>query len=198
MVLSYCFANNIKTKLANFLSTRFDTPPILLCLGTDKLLADCLGAIVATTMRSRNYPNYIYGGLESPITQQNAQFCHDFIHTMHPASPLIIVDSMATLKQHRLGYISITNSYIGAVNSFKFEADIFIYGITTLIQNNKLCSARLYNILTLNSIICDALEKFSKNTQKIPQKYNQANFYKTSLSQNKYINITKDKVIHCG
>ncbi len=153
--------------LAEFLTKHFFTPPIILCLGTDKMLADCLGAVVGTNLRNSDYPNYVYGGMLAPITHQNAQFCHDFIHTMHPFSPLIIIDSMATITQSRLAHISVRDDYIGAVNSLNLHADLFIYGISAILKNDHLHSAKLCNILSLNNTIIVGIKKFLKNTQKI-------------------------------
>jgi len=158
---------DVGAKIENFLSENFYKPPILLCIGTDKILADSLGSLIATTLRNADYPNFIYGGLSAPITHQNAQFCHDFIHKKHQNSPLIIIDSMVSTHQNRLGQIVLTNNYTGAINSLKLTADLFIFGITGLVQNNKIRSASLCNIFDLNLIICGAMNRFIKNTQKI-------------------------------
>ena len=169
----YSYAKNAAEKISQFLLSKFSTPPVLLCLGTDRMLADCLGAMVATDLRNADYPNFIYGGLAAPITHQSAQFCHDFIHTMHPSSPLIIIDSMATTEQARLGHISINSAYVGAINSLDLHADLFIYGISSLFRNNRLCAARLNNIFSLNSAISDGIKNFTKNIQKINKNHPQ-------------------------
>lgn len=163
----YTFAKNSATTLADFMIKITKQIPVILCLGTDKILADCLGALVGNTLKNENYPNYIYGCLDAPITHKNAQFCHDFIHEMHPLSPLLIIDSMATNSQSRLGQISIQNNYIGAVNNLNLRADIFLYGITSLVTNHRVTSARLQYINQLNKTIVSAIKMFIKNIQTI-------------------------------
>ncbi len=165
----YAYSKNASENLAKFLSLNFNKPPVLLCLGTDRLLADSLGPLTADKLRERCYPAFIYGGLHSPITHQSAEFACDYIRTMHPYSPLIIIDSMATSSQYRLGHIVVSKDYVGAIQTLSLNADLYIYGITSILNNNMLKNARLDNIYTLSNALTSAFIQYSSNSLKSTQ-----------------------------
>lgn len=164
---AYAHSQSSSDFLSSFLEQIFPTPPVLLCLGTDRVLADSLGPLVASNLRAQNYPNFIYGGLHAPVTRQNAEFACDYIRTMHPCEPVLLIDSMATKNQCRLGHTIITNNYCGAINRLNLSANFYLYGITSLFNNSAFQNARLNTIYTLSDCIILALKKFVKNTKKI-------------------------------
>ena len=144
--------------LSNALKTGLKKSPIVLCLGTDTILADCLGPLVAEKLKQNNYPNFIYGGLSKPITSKNAEFASLFIDTIHSNTSKVIIDSMTTQNQSRLGKIILSNSYIGAINNLNLKADLFIYGITSILNSkSKFSYCRLYQIEELANKIATAL-----------------------------------------
>lgn len=154
----YGYAPNTKGSLAKFLSEYFlHNDIVLLCLGTDKLVGDCLAPLVAEKLRQNEFPFYIYGGLNAPITAQNAQFAYDFIRTIHPTSKIILVDSMATTKQANLGDLVVTKEYLGAFRNLEIYPDLCIYGVTSLLHNNLLNCARLRNVEFLANLICNSI-----------------------------------------
>lgn len=132
-------------------------PPVFLCVGSDKLVSDCLAPIVAENLRQNDCPFYIYGGLNAPITATNCEFAHDFIRAVHPTSRLILIDSMATRSQARLGDIVVSREYYGAVNNLALHPDLCIYGVTSLLHGKMLDCARLRNVLFTANIIANAI-----------------------------------------
>ncbi|MBO5103206.1 MAG: DUF1256 domain-containing protein [Clostridia bacterium] len=163
----YVYAPNIKTRLHAFLKNFLgNKKPVLLCLGTDKILADCLAPLTADLLRNQNFPCYIYGGLKSPITKQNAEYASEFINTIHKNSPIIVLDSMTTFSQSRLGHIIATDNYTGTFHKLKINADLYLYGITSLLKNNLLANARLQNIQAMAEVFSFVLTSLftEKNT----------------------------------
>lgn len=167
---SYAYSKNSALSLYDFFCKNFSTPPVLLCIGTDRILADCLGPLIADQLRAINYPQFIYGGLSAPITRQNAIFASQYIRTMHPESKLLVIDSMASTTSARLGHIIINNRYNGALQNLDIKADLYLYGITSILHQQKLFNARLFNIKNISNSIVSAFVYYVKNRQKNNQK----------------------------
>ncbi len=156
---SYVYANSTQARLQDFLQNYFEgKKPIFLCLGTDKLVGDCLAPLIAEKLRILKLPYYIYGGLDAPITAQNASFAYEFIRTVHPTSTLILIDSMATKTQSNLGDIVITEKYFGAFHDIQIKPDLCIYGVTSLLYNNLLNCARLANVERIANTVATAIK----------------------------------------
>lgn len=166
---SYVYANNTLMRLQSFLIDYLKgKKPVFLCLGTDKLVGDCLAPLCATKLRKLNLPYYIYGGLEAPITSQNATFAYEFIRTIHSTSTIILIDSMATRSQANLGDIVITNNYISAINTINIKPDLCIYGVTSLLHNNLLNCARLNNVEKIADTMSTAISNALSMIQVVP------------------------------
>ncbi|MBQ7977241.1 MAG: DUF1256 domain-containing protein [Clostridia bacterium] len=166
----YAFSNVTCSRLSEFLGEYLaNKKPVFLCLGTDKVVGDCMAPLVADFLRQQELPYYIYGGLSAPITAQNCEFAFEFTRSVHTDSDIILIDSMATREQARLGDIVVSEEYYGAINSLKIKPDLCIYGVTSILKNGLLNSARLYNVEKTAKIIAKSiknainLHKFAKN-----------------------------------
>ncbi len=163
----YAFSTRTVDALSNALKNEFlDKQPVFLCLGTDRIVGDCLAPLTADIMRQRKLPFYIYGGLNAPITAKNCEFACDFIRVMHPNSLLVLIDSMATRTQANLGDIVVNNDYFGAINALKIQPDLCIYGVVSMLKNNLLNCARLRNVEYIARVISNAIENALSNSQK--------------------------------
>lgn len=70
------------------------TPPIIVCIGTDRVSGDCLGPIVGHLLTGRyRLPTFVYGTLNNPITAKNAETTKLFVEQMHPDRPILAVDA---------------------------------------------------------------------------------------------------------
>ena len=171
----YCYSSTTKSRLANFLYNSIYKKPVILCIGSDKMLADCLAPLTAELLRKKDFSYFVYGGLSAPITTKNAEFACDFIHTIHKNSQIIVIDSMATTRQSRLGTIIISDTYKSAINNLNLDANLYIYGITSLLDstNNLLTNARLNNIekiaTTITNALCD-IANFYTEISKLKEK----------------------------
>ena len=74
----------IKSLTGILLSKRLNNKiPINLCIGTDSLLADYLGQVVAEKLKQQNYHNFVYGELEKPVAVLNTEFANNSIDNIH-------------------------------------------------------------------------------------------------------------------
>ena len=81
----YDIANSIK----NFVTD--DT--VIVCIGTDKCIGDCLGPLVGTILEDNLFPLPIYGTLSSPIHALNIDTRLNEIITLHPNACIIGIDA---------------------------------------------------------------------------------------------------------
>ncbi len=69
-------------------------PPVVICIGTDRVTGDALGPMVGEILtRELNAPFCVYGTLGYPITALNLTKTLKFIRDRHPLNTLIAVDS---------------------------------------------------------------------------------------------------------
>ena len=85
-----------KARLAEELSDKLANgkPPVYMCIGTEKVFSDSLGPRVGTLLNLAMYqPTFVYGLVEQNITAENLCKSYEFIKTMHPDSPIVVVDA---------------------------------------------------------------------------------------------------------
>lgn len=171
----YGYANNamqhISQKLSNIFGTNVESV-VFLCLGTDRVIFDSLGCMVGQMLKSNNLPHYVYGDLNHCITGKNVGFAVDYIRTMHPHAILCVIDAMATRDQIHLDEVVIADQYIGSLsNGTEINADIFVYGITTVCNKNIKLGAgtRLYAVYKLAQVIAQSIMLASN--QHYPQNF---------------------------
>lgn len=89
---------NYKTKLAyyeiaEFIKKYITTNTIIICIGTDKCIGDCLGPLVGTFLEESSFPIPVYGTLESPIHALNIDKKVEEIKKLHPNSTIVGIDA---------------------------------------------------------------------------------------------------------
>ena len=123
--------------------------PVFLCVGSDKFVSDSLAPIVSEMLTKKyNIPAYVYGGLDYNINATNLTCAVNYIETVHPHNPIVLID--ATLGED-VGKIKLTNggfAGLGKVIPIKRVGDISILGVVgRKSQNFDLNSTRLKLIL---------------------------------------------------
>jgi len=69
-------------------------PPVVLCIGTDRVIGDALGPIVGELLvRRYDVPAFVYGTLSLPVTALTLPAVADFIRSRHIGQKVIAVDS---------------------------------------------------------------------------------------------------------
>ena len=89
-------SNNSKTysyDLALEISNYISKNTVIVCIGTDKCIGDCLGPLVGSILTDNNFPLPVYGTLSSPIHALNIDERLKEIHAIQPDSTIIGVDA---------------------------------------------------------------------------------------------------------
>lgn len=128
-------------------------PPVILCIGTDRVTGDCLGPLAGTFLKAYEPANHlpVYGTLEAPVHALNLNEIQNQIKKKHPHNPIIAVDASLGTKKH-LGYITFGQGCLqpgaGVHKKLTAVGDIFITGIIntavpeaqTALQNTRLAT----------------------------------------------------------
>lgn len=80
-------------EIAYFLKDYIDANSIIICIGTDRCIGDCLGPLVGTLLQSENFPLKVYGTISEPIHALNIDNKLREIKKLHPASNIIGIDA---------------------------------------------------------------------------------------------------------
>ncbi len=130
-----------------------DLPPVVLCIGTDRVTGDSLGPLVGTFLHAYGSDRYlsIYGTLDFPVHALNLEDACRQIKKKHPRNLIIAVDASLGTKKH-LGYISLGQGSLkpgaGVQKKLSSIGDIYITGIINTaipeaqmaLQNTRLSS----------------------------------------------------------
>lgn len=121
--------------LARALSPLFQTYvlPVVVCVGSDRVLGDCLGPIVGSMLQRENVPAFLYGSLASPVTAREAAHLAHFLAKTHPLSPVLAIDA-AVGEKREVGLIKLNKGPLypgsGANKRLGALGDCAILGIT--------------------------------------------------------------------
>ncbi|AYD39211.1 spore protease YyaC [Clostridium fermenticellae] len=80
-------------KIADFLKDYINKNSIIVCVGTDKCIGDCLGPLVGTLLKFSSFPLPVYGTIEKPIHALNIQKKLSKIKSLHPYNNIIGIDA---------------------------------------------------------------------------------------------------------
>lgn len=84
---------NVETALALQLKSIMDTPFIILCIGTDRCIGDCLGPLVGHNLNKLGVRFPVYGTVTNPVHAVNLKECIKNIKTKHPYHNILAVDA---------------------------------------------------------------------------------------------------------
>lgn len=86
-----------KLRLAEAIKDKLEgnqNAPVYMCIGTEKVFSDSLGPRVGTLL---NYnmvkPMFVYGLCSQNITAENLCHSYEFIKSMHPDNPVVVIDA---------------------------------------------------------------------------------------------------------
>lgn len=160
--LSWSVWGTPKDKIIEDLSEILDETPVVLCLGSDRLLQDCLGPMVGSALVEQRYPSYVYGTLDAPICCQNLESAYKFIKATHPHKKLLVIDASSTRQAERLGRIVLARDYQPLnpkLKNIQLSADWFLFGVCSMYSNTfpQIVGARLAIIQKLSETISEVL-----------------------------------------
>ena len=80
-------------EIAEFMRRYINSNSIIVCIGTDKCVGDCLGPLVGTFLVEHNFPLPVYGTLKDPIHALNLDKKLIEINNLHPNASIIGIDA---------------------------------------------------------------------------------------------------------
>ena len=80
-------------EIAEGLKDFLNEDTVIVCIGTDKCIGDCLGPLVGTILEDNFFPLPIYGTIAAPIHALNIDKRLDEINKIHPNACIIGVDA---------------------------------------------------------------------------------------------------------
>lgn len=81
-------------------------PPVIVCIGTDRVTGDCVGPLVGHMLRSRGVAATVLGTLREPVTALNLDETVSEIESEYAGRKVIAVDSCVG-KEGELGRIRV-------------------------------------------------------------------------------------------
>lgn len=134
--------------------------PVILCIGTDRLIGDSLGPMVGSLLVRSGCPFPVYGTLTSPVHALNLPLYTRQIPSRHPGAPVIAVDASLG-PDWRIGCISLRPHGLrpgaGVNKELDPAGDISITGITNTEGQHpylSLQTARLSTVMEMAEEIC--------------------------------------------
>lgn len=149
-------------KLAHFLKD-YINDSIIICIGTDKCIGDCLGPLIGTSLNEKNFPLPVYGTLDYPIHALNIDEELDKIYKLHPYATVIAIDACLG-DINSIGEIHLKTDSLkpgkGVGKSLPAVGDLSIIGIVDSSSKKDLFSnraIRLSLIMDISKVITNAL-----------------------------------------
>ncbi|NLP27772.1 MAG: spore protease YyaC [Clostridia bacterium] len=150
-------------ELAYFMKDYIDKNTIIVCIGTDRCIGDCLGPLVGTILHHKKFPLPVYGSVSEPIHALNLEKRIQEINTLHPKANIIGIDACLG-DGDCIGEIQGRNYPIhpgkGVGKSLPYVGENSIIGIVDSCDSNELFTnrtIRLNLILEMSKVIADSL-----------------------------------------
>lgn len=144
------------------------TPPVVLCVGSDLSVGDSLGPVTGTKLKEKlsGLNCYVYGTLSKPITAHEVKYMQSFLTATHPESKIIAVDA-AVGTAGDIGLIKIAKRSLkpgsGANKKLAKVGDVSIMGIVaekSIFNYSLFSSTRLNAVYKMAEIISEGISSF--------------------------------------
>ncbi|MEG0774454.1 spore protease YyaC [Clostridium sp.] len=149
--------------LANFIKDHLNENTIIVCIGTDRCIGDCLGPLVGTYLSEKFFPLPVYGTISDPIHALNLESKLTEIKSIHPTSKIIGIDACLG-PYSSIGEIQVRNYPInpgkGVGKILPPVGDISIIGIVDSSDDDEPFTTRnirLNLIVQLSKVITHSL-----------------------------------------
>lgn len=150
-------------KLAYFLKDYINRNTIIVCIGTDRCIGDCLGPLVGTLLKQKHFPLPVYGTVSDPIHALNIDKKLEEIKELHPYSEIIGIDACLG-DSDSIGEIQARDYAVhpgkGVGKSLPNVGNSSIIGIVDSNDNEEVFSTtniRLSLVLEMSNIITHSL-----------------------------------------
>lgn len=144
--------NLVAISLVNELLLRKEKP-VFLCVGTEKIIADSMGAMVGEILKKKYKINgYVYGDFENNITARNLKNTVEKIKSTHPYSPIVLIDGILG-DSDEVGQIKFYP--YGAIPGGEFNEGVLVgdFSILAVVDTKGIAGLNLLNSVRLSSIV---------------------------------------------
>lgn len=146
-----------------FIKDFIDYNSIIVCIGTDRCIGDCLGPLVGTLLKNKFFPLNVYGTIDSPIHALNIDEKLHEIKKTHPNSTIVAIDACLG-DMNSIGEIHARNYSIhpgkGVGKILPHVGDASIIGIVDSSDNCEIFTSRnirLSLVFSMAQVIVDSL-----------------------------------------
>lgn len=140
-------------------------PPVILCIGTDRIIGDSLGPLVGTNLQKAGKMPFVYGTLGAPVHALNLHETLMEIKKKHPHNILIAVDASLGSVSH-IGSVTVRSGGLrpgaGVCKNLSTAGDISITGVTNAEDDCPwlaLQTARLSTVMSMADCITDFIHR---------------------------------------
>lgn len=157
--------NSFSESLRNLINSRKkkNQELIFLCIGTDKVMGDCLGPILGYRLKRNGCKENIYGDLDFPVHAQNIKTVVKDIKKKHPRAFVIAIDASLGLKSH-VGFITLGTGALypgaGVGKELPKVGNVYITGIVNSSSTQDFFdNTRLNIVMNLADTIYEGITK---------------------------------------
>jgi putative sporulation protein YyaC len=150
-------------EVALFLKDYVDENTIIVCIGTDRCIGDCLGPLVGTMLKENSFPLPVFGTISEPIHALNLEKRLSEIKAAHSKANIIGIDACLG-DSDCIGEIQGRDYPIhpgkGVGKTLPDVGEYSIIGIVDSSDNNELFTnrtIRLNLVMEMAKVIKDAL-----------------------------------------
>jgi len=141
-------------------------PPIVLCIGSPKIIGDSIGPITGSLLKHSLPEAEIFGTAECPLTAKEVPYITNFITNTFKERQIITVDS-AVGNQDEIGIIRISDSPLrpgsGLKKNLGLIGNLSIQGIVaerSLLSLKSLSEVNVGMVYSMANIISESLKSF--------------------------------------
>jgi putative sporulation protein YyaC len=143
-------------------------PPVILCIGSSKIISDCYGPAVGYLLTDK-YPlnAHVYGSLFSPVNALNLESTIRKINILHPHSKIIAIDSFVSKSdkdQIKLVYGPITPGLASGKN-LPSIGDLSIIASSAVFGKNTYCMGKVFSLAQITAkLLYQSIPKSTAHT----------------------------------
>ncbi|MBQ9481036.1 MAG: spore protease YyaC [Clostridia bacterium] len=142
----------------------FARPKVYLCIGSDKLVFDCLGPIVGSLLKKdARFNGYVYGTVEEPVTALQVEEAVRFIRRFHFGAEITVVDS-AVGRREEVGKIKRFDQglrpALGVDKKMTVVGDKSVMGVITTkdrVRDMRSCNVKLHDVYSMAKAVADMI-----------------------------------------
>lgn len=156
-------SNTAYYEIAYFIRNYITSKTVIVCIGTDKCIGDCLGPMVGTMLLEKFIPLPVYGTIKSPIHALNLEKKITEIKAKHPDCNILGIDACLG-ESDSLGEIHCRDYSIhpgkGVGKILPEVGDFSVIGIVDSCDNAEIFtsrSIRLSLIMDMAKVIVDGI-----------------------------------------